>query len=103
MSTTSDENQTREKFRQEMGTMFLKYRGLVLQAALRTIGNEKEAEDALQNVFTRLIQRRSLQSKFCKNPAGYLYRSVVNEAMDLFRARQSQKLTGEDIDTLQIP
>jgi RNA polymerase sigma factor (sigma-70 family) len=103
MSSTSDENRTREKYREQIVTLFLKYRVLVLQAALRVLGNQREAEDVVQNIFTRLIQRRSLQKEFCENPAGYLYRSAVNEATDVFRARQSQRLTGDDIDTLQIP
>jgi RNA polymerase sigma factor (sigma-70 family) len=86
-----------------MNAMFIKYGAIVLQAALRITGNEKDAEDVAQNVFTMLIQRPSIQSDFCANPAGYLYQTATHEALDLLKSRQRQKLIGDDISTLEIP
>jgi RNA polymerase sigma factor (sigma-70 family) len=103
MSSTSDQNQTSQAFRLQINAMFIKYRGIVLLAALRITGNQKDAEDILQNVFMKLILRRSLQSDFCANPAGYLYQTATHEALNLLEARRQQKLTGDDISTLEIP
>jgi RNA polymerase sigma factor (sigma-70 family) len=128
MSSTSDQNHTSQAFRLQISAMFIKYREIVLLAALRITGNKKDAEDVLQNVFTRLIQRPSLQSDFCTNPAGYLYhvftrliqrpslqsefctnpggylyRAATHEAVDFLEARQRQKLMDDDISTLEIP
>jgi len=102
MSSTCDQNQTSQAFRLQINAMFIKYRRIVLLAALRITGNQKDAEDVLQNIFTRLIQRPSIQTDFCANPAGYLYRAATHEAVNLLEARQSQKLTSDDISTLEI-
>jgi RNA polymerase sigma factor (sigma-70 family) len=103
MSSTRDQNQTSATFRRDVAAMFTTHRPMVLRAALRITGNDKDAEDVLQNVFTRLIQRPALQGDFCANPAGYLYRAAKHEALNLLEARQCQKLTGVDITTLEIP
>ena len=94
---------TTEPFHNEFDALFRKCGGRVLQAAFRTIKNQADAKDILQTVFLRLIERPELHESFRKNPEGYLYRSAINEALNVIAARNREKVTDEDFDSLEIP
>jgi len=102
MATTDDRKKPRETIQQEIEALYIAHREMVLQAAFRTIRNKEDAEDVLQTVFLRLIENPELHTGIRKNPAGYLYRAAIREALNLIDARERHGLTGEDIDSLQI-
>ena len=101
MSEQENSSGKSETFRKEISELYEQNYDMVLQTAYRTIGNKQDAEDVLQTVFQRLIERPHLQPKFWKNPKGYLYRAAINEALDMIAARQRQRLI--DIQGLEMP
>lgn len=58
----------------------------VYRAAYRITGSAVDAEDVVQTVFLRLLQRSDVP--FGAGGEGYLYRSGVHAALDLLRSRQ---------------
>ncbi len=58
----------------------------VFRTAYRVTGNYGDAEDVLQTVFLRLMERR-LDYPIA-DPAGYLHRTAVNVALDVLRTRR---------------
>jgi RNA polymerase sigma-70 factor (ECF subfamily) len=94
-------NGTDNTFRRQISELYEQNYAMVLQVAYRTIGNKQDAEDVLQTVFMRLIERPAIQAAFFKNPKAYLYRSAINEALNLIAVRQRQQLL--DIQGLELP
>jgi len=87
---------------QEFEKLFSEHRRMVYQSAYSVTGNKDDAEDVLQTVFLKLIDRgRTLE--FTTNPKGYLYRAAVNEALLLFRRRKQRAQSGEDVETRANP
>src|SRR5271167_3946212 len=100
---TTDNNDSNEIFRNQLETLYLENREMVLQVAFRTIKDRDDAEDVLQTVFLRLLQRPERHREFCMNPKGYLYRAAINEALHVMSTQERQRLTDDDIDSLEIP
>jgi RNA polymerase sigma-70 factor (ECF subfamily) len=69
---------------------FRLYQGLVYRAAYRITGSAGDAEDVLQSVFLRLLQRGP-ESEPVARLESYLYRAAVNTALDLMRLRQTAR------------
>lgn len=114
MSTPMHGGKTKEVVRQELEALYLANREMVLQAAFFTLRNKVDAEDVLQTVFQKLLQREDPDPSFLKNPKSYLYRAAVNEAIDVIESRkryEGMDATGdaEDenaakaLDALEIP
>jgi len=57
----------------------------VFRAAYRITGNPADAEDVVQTVYLRLARREEIE--LASAAGGYLYRSAVNAALDVVRAR----------------
>ena len=72
---------------QKFEELFRKYRQLVYRAAYTVTGRRQDAEDALQTLFLRLLDQ-GFSLELIRNPEGYLYRTAVNEARQMFRARK---------------
>jgi RNA polymerase sigma-70 factor (ECF subfamily) len=70
-----------------LAELFREHYDKVFRAAYRITGNAMDAEDVLQSVFLRLA-RRQAASPLGADAAGYFYRSAVNAALDVVRARQ---------------
>ena len=87
---------------QEFEELFRKYRQLVYRAAYTVTGRRQDAEDALQTLFLRLLDQ-GFSLEFIRNPEGYLYRTAVNEARQMFRARKRRNHTEDDVEALQDP
>lgn len=58
----------------------------VFRAALRVTGNAADAEDVLQTVFLRVLNRGE-EVASAPRPAAYFRRAAVNAAVDLLRRR----------------
>ncbi|MEQ8953000.1 MAG: sigma-70 family RNA polymerase sigma factor [Gammaproteobacteria bacterium] len=67
--------------------LFAAHHRKVFRAAYRVTGSTQDAEDILQSVFLRLLQRRDGLEGGGDNPAGYLCRSAINASIDLLRSR----------------
>lgn len=93
----SNENKT---FRFELTTLFEKKHALCYRAACSITGSPQEAEDIVQAVFVKLIEK--LRSKdVVHDLAGYLYRSVTHEALRV-RSRRPE-FSEEAVESLEIP
>jgi RNA polymerase sigma-70 factor, ECF subfamily len=57
-------------------------------------GTQEDAEDVLQTIFLRLLNRRT-PPDFDKGPKAYLYRAAVNLSLNTVRSRQRRVLTGD--------
>jgi RNA polymerase sigma-70 factor (ECF subfamily) len=57
----------------------------LFRAAHRITGNPSDAEDVVQTVYLRLARRP--ERELAEAAGGYLYRSAVNAALDVVRAR----------------
>src|SRR5438094_47476 len=95
----------RETLLEELDRLFRQNQELMYQVALRVTRNHHDAEDVLQKIFTRLMQR-VLQgapppTDFVKNPQGYLYRVAINEATSTLRWRKGQKTLNINTDSVE--
>ncbi len=66
------------------------YAELVFRAAYRVLGNEQDAEDAMQETFLTVYRRIGQfrgESKF----SSWLYRVATNAALDLLRSRKRKQ------------
>jgi RNA polymerase sigma-70 factor (ECF subfamily) len=52
-------------------------------------GNRQDAEDVVQTIFIKLLER-GLPSALLGNPKPYLYRAAVNTSLNTLRARRRQ-------------
>lgn len=63
------------------------------------LGDEDEAEDAVQEVFLKLHQAQPNQP--IENPAAYLFRIAANTSIDFLRRRQSARIRDSQWADLQ--
>ena len=70
----------------DLERVFREHHAAVFRAAYRVTGNAGDAEDVLQTVFLRLV-KRDANAAPVSNMGSFLYRSAVNAALDLTRAR----------------
>ena len=98
MESESDET-SRQKVPAEL---FERYAPLMFKAALKETENEEDAKDAMQNVFTRLVQNWPLRS-FIKDPKAFLHRAARNEARNLVRLQRPRKQKEVNMDSMEIP
>ncbi len=72
--------------------LFERFHHVVVQAAYRITGRTEDAEDVLQTVFTRLLQREGVvEPVFGEGARAYLQRAAVNAALDIVKARRSSR------------
>jgi len=72
---------------------------LIYSTAYSVTGSRQDAEDVLQTIFVRLLQRE-LPVEFRKNLKGYLYRAAVNVSLATIRSRKRRKIA-DDVDSLE--
>ena len=88
--------------REQLETLFREHRSDLVRFLKIRLGSEADANDALQIVFTRLLQRvDSLQDD---NLVSLLYVSARNVAIDLIRERQRTVVDDSaQIETMELP
>jgi RNA polymerase sigma-70 factor, ECF subfamily len=74
---------------------------LVYRTAWGVLGSREDAEDVVQTVFLKLLQRESWP-EIRTNPGGYLYKAAVNAALDLLRARRRRPVLVEPVERFEI-
>jgi len=79
----------------EFEEIFREHYQLVYRTAYGLTGRREDAEDVLQTIFLRLLQR-DVSPELKKNPKKYLYRAAVNASLDTIRTRKRQRLIPTD-------
>ncbi len=74
---------------------------MVHRTAYAITGHRQDAEDVLQSIFVKLLQR-GLTPEVRQHPARYLHRAAVNLSLNVLRNRKRRRLV-DGIDTLEIP
>jgi RNA polymerase sigma-70 factor (ECF subfamily) len=74
----------------ELDRVFRAHHDIVFRTAYRITGNAADAEDVLQTVFLRLL-RRERRAAALENEESYLRRAAINAALDVLRARQTDR------------
>src|SRR5215467_944215 len=79
---------------QDFEDIFREHYQLVYRTAYSVTGSRHDAEDILQTIFLRLLQRE-LPPDLKRSPKAYLYRAAVNLSLNTIRSRKRQNLTGD--------
>lgn len=101
MPTLSVSSATGGTLTQEFDEIFREYAPLMYRTAFIVTGSRQDAEDVLQTIFLKLLQREA-PVEFRTSPRSYLYRASVNLALDIVRARKRRTFT-HDVELLGIP
>ena len=80
--------------------LFEKHHQQIFRTAYRVLGNANDAEDVLQTIFLRLLNRPPA-ALVADNAGGYLYRSAINASLDLIRSRKRSRLVALDQQLLE--
>jgi RNA polymerase sigma factor (sigma-70 family) len=101
MSTLPVISASGESLTQEFEEIFRAYAPLMYRTAFIVTASRQDAEDVLQTIFLKLLQRET-PIEFRTSPKSYLYRASVNLALDVVRAKKRRTFTHE-VDLLGIP
>jgi len=77
----------------EFDALFQEHYQLVYCTAYGVTGRVEDAEDVVQTIFLKLLQRDGPRDFMSPNPRGYLYRAAVNQALTVVQARQRRERT----------
>jgi RNA polymerase sigma-70 factor (ECF subfamily) len=100
MSRALAANPKGEALEHAFAEIFREHYQLIYRTAYSVTGSRQDAEDVVQAIFLRLLQRRTpLEARTLK---GYLYRAAVNEALSSLRSRKRYD-TSDDVERLQQP
>lgn len=86
---------------QELEELFLEHCQMVHRTAYAITGHRQDAEDVLQSIFVKLLQR-GVTPEIMQHPARYLHRAAVNLSLNVLRTRKRRRLV-DGIDALEIP
>jgi RNA polymerase sigma-70 factor (ECF subfamily) len=92
---------SREPDAQDFEAIFRQLSPMVYRTARALTGRPEEAEDIVQAIFLKLIERE-LPVVFRNDPRAYLYRAAVNMSLDVLRSRRRFTFT-HDVDGLESP
>lgn len=81
-----------------------RYLGLMLYAARRLLGNEQDAEDAVQQAFMSIAKNISkISDPGCTKTRSYVVTIVENKAIDILRARKRRRAEPLDEEAAGLP
>jgi RNA polymerase sigma factor (sigma-70 family) len=75
-----------QPFSPEFEGIFQEHYSLIYRTAYGVTGRVEDAEDVVQTIFLRLLQRE-ISLELIKNQRGYLYRAAVNLSLTIVRSR----------------
>jgi RNA polymerase sigma-70 factor (ECF subfamily) len=87
MPPVSAPKATDSPFSTEFEALFEEHYQLVYRTAYGITARVEDAEDVVQTIFLRLLQRGA-SPEVMKNPAGYLYRAAVNGSLTVVERRR---------------
>jgi len=88
-----------EALPQEFEDLFLEHWQMLHRTAYAITGRRQDAEDVLQSIFVKLLQR-GVTPEVRQHPARYLHRMAVNLSLNVLRTSKRRRLVG--IDTVEI-
>ncbi len=96
-----------KKVKDDFHGLYQSYADPVYRTALKVTGNPSDAEDVLQNVFVRFLNRKVILDPR-QSPKAYMIRAAVNASIDLLRRKASRPSlelgdTQEDIEPESSP
>ena len=87
---------------QDFDEIYRDHAPLVYRTAWGVLGSREDADDVVQTVFLRLLQRES-PVEFQKNPGAYLYRAAVNVSLDMLKARRRRPVLVDPVEHPELP
>jgi RNA polymerase sigma-70 factor (ECF subfamily) len=90
-----------EALPEDLEELFEEHSRLVFRTAFAITGSRQDAEDVLQSVFVKLLQR-GLPADVRQHPAPYLHRAAVNLSLNVLRNRKRRRLV-DGVELLEIP
>ena len=90
-----------EDLPQELEELFLEHCQMVYRTAYAITGHRQDAEDVLQSIFVKLLQR-GVTPEVRQHPGRYLHRAAVNLSINVLRTRKRRRVV-DGIDTLEMP
>jgi RNA polymerase sigma-70 factor (ECF subfamily) len=90
-----------ESLPEDVEQLFQEHSRLVYRTAFVLTGSRQDAEDVLQSLFVKLLQR-GLPPDARPQPARYLHRAAVNLSLNVLRNRRRRRLV-DDAEILEIP
>jgi RNA polymerase sigma-70 factor (ECF subfamily) len=97
MQTASVPRMAGGLFPPEFEETFQEHYVLVYRTAYGITGRVEDAEDVVQTIFLRLLQRETPRDCI-SNPRGYLYRAAVNLSLTVVDTRRRRARTEESAD-----
>ena len=97
MQATSVPTVAGEPFPHDFESLFEEHYVLVYRTAYGVTGRVEDAEDVVQTVFLRVLQREKPR-ELLKNPKGYFYRAAVNLSLTIVNKRRRRALTETNED-----
>jgi RNA polymerase sigma factor (sigma-70 family) len=74
---------------QEFEELFSNHCHFVYRTAYSVLRNRQDAEDVLQSLFLKLLERE-VPLDLARNPQAYLYRAAVNASLNVVRSRKNE-------------
>src|SRR5689334_18434262 len=102
MSSTTVQDERASRTAPDFSLIFREHAPLVYRTAYAILGNREDADDILQTLFLRLLQRE-VPPDLAKNPQGYLYRAAVNLSLDVVKTRRRHPQGTEDPERVETP
>ena len=90
-----------EALPEDLEKLFQEHSRLVYRTAYLVTGSRHDAEDVLQSVFVKLLQR-GLPPNVRPHAARYLHRAAVNLSLNVLRNRKRRRVV-DDVELLEIP
>src|SRR5436190_16518592 len=97
MSTAGASHVTVEPLSQDVEDIFRQHYQLVYRTAYGVTGRAEDAEDVVQTIFLRLLQR-NVSPDLMKNLKGYLYRAAVNLSLNI--VQKQGRHGAEDVESI---
>jgi RNA polymerase sigma-70 factor, ECF subfamily len=101
MSTATVPDPKAELLSEEFEQMFRDHSRLIYRTAYGVTGSVEDAQDILQKIFLKLLER-DFPPDLQKNPKAYFYRAAVNQGLDVVRSRRRRIFVGE-VECSNIP
>jgi RNA polymerase sigma-70 factor (ECF subfamily) len=89
-----------EDLSEEFEALYLEHCQLVYRTAYAITGRRQDAEDVLQRIFVKLLER-GLAPDVLRHPARYLHRAAVNLSLNVVRERKQRTLV--DLEAFELP
>jgi RNA polymerase sigma-70 factor (ECF subfamily) len=101
MSTTTPIRTTGGRLEKELEELFRNHCQFVYRTAYSVLRNRPDAEDVVQNLFLKLLDRE-IPVDLTKYPQAYFYRAAVNAALNVVRSRK-KVVAVDDFDSFDRP